>query len=85
MEQFQDTERVSRVLDEALQEINLDYKDCRDVNVVVQPVVTLMCASRLNSYFERYRSKGQFKMKTTFSTPEDYQDFMNLNFVETLT
>ncbi|MNK07800.1 GH3 auxin-responsive promoter [compost metagenome] len=82
VEKFQEPDLVARVLDEALQQINLDYKDCRDVNVVESPVVKLMCASRLNSYFEKYRAKGQFKMKTTFESPEDFQTFMNMNFVE---
>lgn len=84
LEQFKDLNVAGKVLDESLQEINLDYKDCRDVNVIVPPVVTLMCSSRLNSYFEKNRTKGQFKMKTTFASPEDFQDFMQMNFVESL-
>lgn len=73
---------VGQTLDKALQEINLDYKDCRDIAIIDSPSVTFMHSDKLNQYFERHREKGQFKMKTSFPSSEDYYHFIKLHFSE---
>lgn len=73
---------IAHTLDKVLQEINLDYKDCRDISVIDSPSVTFMHSDKLNQYFEQHREKGQFKMKTSFPSSEDYYHFIKLHFSE---
>lgn len=82
VQQFPNNNTVGQILDTHLQNLNLDYKDCRDVNVIVDPVIRYVCASRLQAYFEKNRSKGQFKMKTSFQSPEEFDSFMQLHFTQ---
>ena len=77
-----DTGIIAQTLDRYLQDINLDYKDCRDLNVIDIPTVTFMHSHKLNQYFEQHREKGQFKMKTSFPSSEDYYHFIKLHFSE---
>ena len=75
-------EELAKILDQAMCELNHDYQDCREVNVLAQAQVHLMNAETLQSYFEAHRDKGQFKMKTTFETAEEYVQFMRQHFEE---
>lgn len=71
------TESVAEFLDQALRKLNLDYDDCRQVNVLGISKVTLMSPSLIKRYFERNRNNGQFKMKTTFETSQDFEEFLH--------
>ena len=82
LEDQPNAEIISEKVDQILREINPDYNDCREVNVIEKPYVNLMNASSLHGYFERNRDKGQFKMKTTFNTQAEFDEFMNKNFME---
>ncbi|MNL67763.1 hypothetical protein D3C87_1923860 [compost metagenome] len=42
----------------------------------------VISADYLQKYFEQNRTKGQFKMKTTFETAEEYVRFMAANIEE---
>nr|WP_295899240.1 GH3 auxin-responsive promoter family protein [uncultured Bdellovibrio sp.] len=72
------TELLAHAFEQEMQRLNGDYKDCRDVGVLGPAQVTIMSADYLQKYFEQNRSRGQFKMKTTFETAEEY-----LNFIRT--
>ncbi|MNT16375.1 GH3 auxin-responsive promoter [compost metagenome] len=71
---------LAEILDNTMSELNPDYADCREVNVLSQAQVRLMNSGSLQAYFEKNRDRGQFKMKTTFETAEEYLDFMENNF-----
>ncbi len=73
-------EQLSKALDLALCNINLDYKDCRDDGVIDAATVVLHKPEVLNPYFEANRSKGQFKPKTSFLSEEEFNSFWALNF-----
>lgn len=75
-------ERIIQMIDSTLCEINLDYKDCREIGVIAPPSLTLMNTQKLQTYFERHRGKGQLKMKTSFPTSEEYFHFVKLHFSE---
>lgn len=75
-------EKIGAILDQHLQQLNMDYMDCREVGVIQDPVIKLVCASRLQGYFEKNRNRGQFKMKTSFQCPEEFKDFMDNNFTQ---
>lgn len=70
------TEILAQSLDKEMQRLNGDYKDCRDIDVLGPAQVCLKSADYLQKYFEQNRSRGQFKMKTTFETAEEYITFM---------
>ncbi len=67
-----------------MQKINGDYKDCRDIGVLGPAQVSVKNADSLQKYFEQNRSRGQFKMKTTFETAEEYLNFMRSNIEQGL-
>jgi hypothetical protein len=67
-------------LDGARQRHSLDYRDCREVGVIGAPTVVTSSASMLEEYFGRNRGKGQFKLKTTFKSSEDFAQFMKAQF-----
>lgn len=69
-------EEIARALDRAMGRLNEDYAECRHVEVLGAPFVRVMTAHNLQGYFERNRSRGQFKMKTTFETGEEFTNFM---------
>lgn len=69
-------QKMATALDISLQELNQDYKDCREVGVLGAPQVRRLPTSALEPYFAANRQRGQFKMKTTFSTSEEYAHFM---------
>lgn len=71
-----DSDILAQTLDQELMRINDDYKDCRDVGVLGPAQVCIMNADYLQKYFETNRGKGQFKMKTTFETAEEYLAFL---------
>lgn len=74
---------IAEKIDQEMMLLNPDYKDCRDVEVLGQPQVRLMSAQLLKEYFERNRSKGQFKMKTTFETTDEYIKFLENQMLQT--
>jgi hypothetical protein len=74
-----DTEKLAHTLDAEMQTLNLDYRDCREVGVLGMAQVTVISADSLQKYFEDNRTKGQFKMKTTFETADEYVKFMAAN------
>lgn len=67
---------LAQSFDEEMQKLNGDYRDCRQVGVLGPAQVCIKDAEHLQKYFEKNRSKGQFKMKTTFETAEEYLNFM---------
>ena len=74
-----DTDKLAQTLDAELQRMNLDYRDCREVGVLGMAQVNVISADYLQKYFEQNRAKGQFKMKTTFETADEYIKFMAAN------
>ncbi|KHD88773.1 MAG: auxin-regulated protein [Bdellovibrio sp. ArHS] len=72
-------DEVAATLDAEMKRLNGDYKDCREVGVLGPAQVSVMSADYLQKYFESNRSRGQFKLKTTFETAEEYLHFMRLN------
>ncbi|WII71018.1 GH3 auxin-responsive promoter family protein [Bdellovibrio sp. 22V] len=72
-----DKELLAQTLDKEMQRLNGDYQDCREIEVLGRAQVTLMSADYLQAYFEKNRSRGQFKMKTTFETAEEYLKFIS--------
>lgn len=72
---------IASYLDQTLAKINLDYKECRDDEILQAPIVRIMNAQNIKSYFERNRNKGQFKMKTTFETSAEFNDFMKTEVI----
>jgi hypothetical protein len=71
---------ISRTLDAMLQQYNLDYRDCRQIGVIGAPSVRTTDASSLDGYFARNRGNGQFKMKTTFRSSDEFSRFMEKHF-----
>lgn len=71
-----DTEALAQTLDQKMIALNGDYADCREVGVLGPAQVTVMNAEYLQGYFEANRSRGQFKMKTTFETADEYLKFI---------
>nr|BFD59612.1 GH3 auxin-responsive promoter family protein [Bdellovibrio sp. CKG001] len=72
-------EVLAQALDEEMKKQNGDYHDCREVGVLGPAQVHMMSADYLQKYFEKNRGRGQFKMKTTFETAEEYLNFMSLH------
>lgn len=75
-----DVKELEEILDETMSIENADYKDCRDSNIIEAPVVKVIRAEFLEQYFEQFRDKGQFKMKTVFSDSETFQGFIESVF-----
>jgi len=67
-------------LDQAMKIGNPDYCDCREIEVIGSPHVRLINHKYLADYFAANRSKGQFKMKTTFQSDLEYQNFLADHF-----
>ncbi len=76
-------ESLAATLDQQMQKLNGDYHDCREVGVLGPAQVQIMNADYLQAYFEKNRSRGQFKMKTTFETAEEYLNFIRTNLEQT--
>lgn len=74
-----DTQSLAEALDKELKARNGDYQDCRDVGVLGPAQVCIKNSDYLQKYFEQNRSRGQFKMKTTFETAEEYLHFIHQN------
>lgn len=70
---------LAKAFDEKMKTLNGDYADCREVGVLGPAQVCVMSSEYLKKYFESNRSRGQFKMKTTFETAEEYLKFMRAN------
>jgi len=71
---------LEEILDETMSIANADYKDCRDSNIIEAPIVKVIKAEFLEQYFEQFRDKGQFKMKTVFACPDSFQGFIESVF-----
>lgn len=68
---------LSMKLDNALKKISGTYKICREEGVLDMPLVNVLQTKIINQYFDKYKSKGQFKMKTTFKEEFDYNLFID--------
>ncbi|WP_164848347.1 GH3 auxin-responsive promoter family protein [Halobacteriovorax sp. HLS] len=68
---------LESLIDQILCENNLDYADCREDSIIESPVVTIAPSNFIKEYFDLYKNKGQFKMKTVFGSSDDFQSFLN--------
>ena len=59
---------------------NPDYSDCREAQVIGPAKVQILSLEGLENYFKSNRSRGQFKMKTTFETERDFNQFIQGQF-----
>lgn len=75
-------ENLAKTFDQEMLRLNGDYVDFRAINIIGPAQVKIVDARHLQSYFEKNRSRGQFKLKTTFETAEEYLQFMKLNIEE---
>jgi hypothetical protein len=75
-------EGLALELDKALIRISDGYADCRRENAIGTPMVHCMDGDLLGNYFEQFREKGQFKMKTSFVSADDFKVFMHKVFPE---
>ncbi|WP_372652853.1 GH3 auxin-responsive promoter family protein [Halobacteriovorax sp.] len=71
------TGNIEKIVDELLSKYNNDYEDCREDNIIGSPVVNIAPSNFIKTYFDLYKNKGQFKMKTVFGSNDDFQDFLN--------
>ncbi|GEM_PF-1563813 len=71
------TKEIELIIDELLCKYNSDYEDCREDNIISSPIVKIAPSNFIKSYFDLYKNKGQFKMKTVFSSKDDFQNFLN--------
>jgi hypothetical protein len=69
---------LSEWLDESLMLENGDYQENRlDLKFLGSPVVNVLPAAWIQSYFQKKCIKGQLKIKTTFETLEQMQNYVN--------
>jgi hypothetical protein len=68
---------IENIIDELLCKYNSDYEDCRDVSIINSPIVKVAPSNFIKTYFDLYKNKGQFKMKTVFGSNDDFQEFLN--------
>jgi len=76
-------EKTANTIDQTLMQISGDYEDCRVEGVLALPKVRIAPAHNLESYFNKYKDKGQFKMKTTFARSDDFIKFWGTVFPNT--
>lgn len=76
------TDSLAKIFDEEMLRLNGDYVDFRTINIIGPAQVKVVDAFHLQTYFEKNRTRGQFKMKTTFETAEEYLQFMEQNIKE---
>jgi GH3 auxin-responsive promoter len=77
---YLDLKRIADSLDSLLQRLNLDYRDCRVIGVIGAQSVRTADSASLQGYVARNRGNGQFKMKTTFRSAEEFERFMQKIF-----
>lgn len=72
----QNEKEVSVLLDAIMSEQNEDYFECREDNILSEPIVKIVSPIYLKDYFNANKDRGQFKMKTVFSCPETFTEFI---------
>lgn len=76
----EDVKDVSDLLDAIMSDQNQDYSDCREDEILAEPIVKIVSPVYLKDYFNANKDRGQFKMKTVFSSPETFSDFIQQAF-----
>ncbi len=71
---------IATALDQALAAQNAEYGIIRHDGVTGRPRVTVLDRALLDPYFHRNREKGQFKMRTLFSSAADFDAFWQREF-----
>ena len=77
LNQNSNIEEIEKIIDELLCKYNNDYADCRADGIISSPIINIAPTNFMKTYFDLYKNKGQFKMKTIFGSNEDFQDFLN--------
>ena len=77
LNQNSDSNNIAKEIDLLLSEFNHDYADCREDGIIAPPHVTIAPSNFIKEYFDLYKNKGQFKMKTIFGSSDDFSDFLN--------
>jgi hypothetical protein len=63
-------------VDEFLMRFSGDYKEERLVaKHIGRPRVSTLASEHVKSYFERNKNRGQFKMKSVFTSASDFHSF----------
>ena len=71
------TSTVRDLLDEALMELNSDYRENRiDLGFLDLPNVQVLSSALANEYFEKASHRGQLKMKIAFDSREKFHTFL---------
>lgn len=70
-------DEIEKIIDELLCKYNSDYDDCRVDSIISSPIVKIAPSNFIKTYFDLYKNKGQFKMKTVFGSNDDFQAFLN--------
>jgi hypothetical protein len=71
-----DPETLSQHVDEFLMRFSGDYKEERLVaKHIGRPRVSTLASEHVKSYFERNKNRGQFKMKSVFTSASDFHSF----------
>jgi hypothetical protein len=76
LNQNSDAETIAKEIDELLCKFNNDYGDCREDGIIASPIVTIAPSNFIKEYFDLYKNKGQFKMKTVFGSSDDFAEFL---------
>lgn len=71
---------MADLLDAIMSEQNQDYFECRADVILAEPIVKIVSPIYLKDYFNANKDRGQFKMKTVFSCPETFTDFIKQAF-----
>ncbi|MDY6829233.1 MAG: GH3 auxin-responsive promoter family protein [Pseudomonadota bacterium] len=71
---------LATALDQALAAQNAEYGIIRHDGVTGRPRVTVLDRALLDPYFHNNREKGQFKMRTIFSSAADFETFWQREF-----
>jgi hypothetical protein len=76
-----DTQKLANALDTCLMRASGDYQEERLIaKHIGDPQVRVLSVERISEYFSKNRHKGQFKMKTVFSTEAEFLRFANETF-----
>jgi hypothetical protein len=78
-----DTQKLASALDACLMRASGDYREERLVAKHIDtPRVRVLPPTLISDYFAKNRHRGQFKMKTVFSTEAEFLKFANETFPE---
>ncbi|HAR41671.1 MAG TPA: hypothetical protein DCS07_03435 [Bdellovibrionales bacterium] len=73
-----DPEIIQEFLDQALMELNSDYRENRlDFGFLDVPTIQVLSSELASQYFEKASHRGQLKMKVAFDSREKFQAFLN--------